>query len=232
MSDKETENFDETKISSPKIRFDLGVTLAVLAVIGLLFGIGSLSEMARNSSSSSEVAESVDVGGTVEAEAIAQVFLDSQKTVTEKGVTETYQDTEGNPVGVIIYNPADDPETIVIYDVFANQYFTDSINSQQGGLSINTLANSLDTLKDFNVISGSNNSYTIQPKQEGNNTCVGVSTKGGLVETIATIDCFTGELLPNTFTTVYQYGVDAKSQELYELGIKAGQDVNATTPVE
>lgn len=226
MSDKETETTEEVKKYTPKFRFDFGVTLAVLAVIGLLFGIGSLSEMARNASSSSTASLDINVGG-VEAEQLAQAFLNSQKVVGEKGVSEIYKDLQGNSVGVIVYSPADDIDTIVIYDVTANQYYLDSINSEQGGLSVNTLANSLDTLKDFNVIADAKGLYTIQPKQEGNNVCVGVSVKENLVQSIATTDCSTGELVPNTFTTEYQYGLSDATKEIYTLGLSLGEDMRS-----
>lgn len=233
MTDKETELSEETENNNkPKFRIDFGVTLAVLAVIGLLFGIGTLSEMARNSSSSqtsSSEANGVVKGEIVESEELIEILTRSENTAKQRGIVETYDDGNGNLVGTIIFDPNANPDILVIYNAADNQYLLDSVVGTSTGLAVASLASAIDTLGDFNIISDGNNLYTIQPKEEGNNACVGLSVKDGLLETLAYIDCSTGQLAPDTLVTIFEFGINKEARDSYAIGITQGVPVPTET---
>lgn len=218
-----TEN-SETIITpeTPKFRFDLGITLAVVAIIALLTGIGVWSEQIRNGGSSEQ---NIASSSTNDASAqIKDIFLQSQHEAKQKGASEIYADTAGNALGVIVYNPSVDADKIVIFDAAKDQYFIDSAIASNGGLFINNLANSLTTLADFNVATDGKGLYTIQPKT-GGGACIGVTTKGGVATAVTTVDCKTGEPIADSIMTMFEYGISEEAKKIYEEGMSKGQDI-------
>lgn len=192
--------------SSSSFADKVGFGVAVASVVAILAGVGFLSDRISNSGPSYSVSSSTAAGQ------VGEVFANSGVEVERVGVEEFYYDDSDVLAGVIVFDPSEGVEDVVIWEAADNLYST--ANAYEGSAAL-SLASGV-WLDGAEVTFGdSKGSYNVVLPGDAGDVCIFVDSVDGLLSSLAPVDCETGLLTKGGFSTDFSYGVSEEGKILY-----------------
>lgn len=185
----------------------LGIGVAVAAVVAILAGVGFLSDRVVNSGPSYTVSSATAAGQ------VGEVFANSGVEVERVGVEEFYYDDSDVLAGVIVFDPSEGVEDVVVWEAVENLYST--ANAYEGS-AVLSLASGV-WLEGAEVSFGdSAGSYNVTLPGDDGDVCIFVDSSKGLLSSLAPVDCESGLLTKGGFSTDFSYGVSEEGKVLYD----------------
>lgn len=191
----------------------IGVSVAVAAIVGILFGIGSLSNNVQEAAINDK---SYPVNQySAAADKLMAIFKQSIKVSGEKGVEEAYYDSNNTLVGVMVYDPEADKEKVVIWDV-KDETLTLDATSKLAVMALNK-PNLLSPLDD--VVTDSSGVFFVTGTT---GSCMVVGTNKTLVTQLIPVDCSNNQPLEGVFSVDFSYGISTDGRNIYDKGVEFG----------